>query len=434
MYKTSVNSRQDKNDQFVDGWMMNAVKKINNDYSPSNSKTSNTLSGVNKKLVYERRIGSGRLVPRDVSWEMRGGKKQIEKENNNVSQNSILEKEKDVITSDDVDKLNNRNSSSTRYTDGQERRLFDRRITNADESSNSAGGSNNKRYTSSTPDERNNFESNYHQQHNFTGQRSMSFRRREYADHRDNYREFRDFREQKESREPRDYRESQRGEQHHYHNKDEPEWFSEGPTSQHDTIELRGFDESDESNQQILINKYSKIERKNSESSLLSHNSSSNNNLSIKESADISVEISNNSSNNAVTSNFDKNDNCNNNTKDTAPKNEDTLRPTSNAVEFIADTEENHSKPKQLNEEDNRQPNVTELFFDNFLNIEALENSLIGNVNDQTISNNDLSVGGTSRFSRWFFNNSNNQNNSDEFNNNPPTKDDPQRLSKGLNK
>lgn len=410
---------------------MNFGKKANNDYSPLNNKTNNSLTGVNKKLVYERRIGSGRLVPRDVNWEMRGAKKQIEKDNNTGSQNHILEKDKDASTSGEEDKITNSNSSSIRYSDGLERRVFDRRIANAHESNNVVGSSNNKRYTSSTlEDERNTIETNYHQQPNFTGQRSMSFRRREYIDHRDNHREFRDFRDQKESRELLNHRESRGGEQCHTHKKDEPEWFSEGPTSQHDTIELRGFEESDESNHHI-INKYSKTERKNSEGSLLSHNSSNNNNLSTTESTDALIETSNNPSINKTTTNMSTNDHCNNiiNTKQTTATDEDALKESSDNAEFVSDFDKNLSKTKRFNED-----NVTDLFFDNFLNIEELENSLIGNVNDQATSNIDLNFGGTSRFSRWFFNNSNNPKNSDEYNNNPPTKDDSHLLSKGLSK
>ena len=32
---------------------------------------------------------------------------------------------------------------------------------------------------------------------------------------------------------------------HHRHEEEAPEWFTEGPSSQSETIELRGFDKSD---------------------------------------------------------------------------------------------------------------------------------------------------------------------------------------------
>ncbi|XP_065370770.1 eukaryotic translation initiation factor 4E transporter [Calliphora vicina] len=439
IYKSSANNRLDKSgDQSLDsqsGWM-NLIKKVNSEYVASNNKPSNAGS-VNKKLIYERRIGSGRLVQREVNWDkITGTNKQIEKENSttvhsNVSNNNS-EKEKDNIIFGDIDKLNNRNSSIAGYSDRrtQDRRMFDRRISNPDDSKNGVSSNTNKRYTTTTVGEERN---NYHQQtQHFSGQRSMSFRRREYVEHKDHHRDFRDFRDPKDSRESREHR----GGDHHNHHRDrkeEPEWFSEGPTSQHDTIELRGFEETDESQQQreqdVCQYNNSIIERKTSESSLLSHNSSSNANLYTKENFDISTEVLNNSHN--TTNTFDKDidngSNCNNAKETAIPPNRDT-----DANESPTDTPQIHPITEEFENSDKRRSNVTELFFDNFLNIEALENTLIGSNNDQSMPiNNDVS--GTSRFSRWFFNNSNNINSNDEFNNNPPTKDDSKLINKDLN-
>lgn len=48
---------------------------------------------------------------------------------------------------------------------------------------------------------------------------------------------------------PKD-REDKHEKHHRNHQNDEPEWFSCGPTSRLDTIELCGFDEDDEQQQQ----------------------------------------------------------------------------------------------------------------------------------------------------------------------------------------
>ncbi|KNC25471.1 hypothetical protein FF38_05863 [Lucilia cuprina] len=441
MYKSSAtNNRLDKSEQLLDtqyGWM-NLIKKVNSEYSPSNNKT-NISGSANKKVIYERRIGSGRLVPREVNWDMRTGNKQNEKENSNNSNisNNNNEKEKDNIIVGEVDKLNNRNSSSiTRFSDArpQDRRNFDRRTINHDDTNTGGTSNTNKRYTTtSVGEERNNFDANYHAptQH-FSGQRSMSFRRREYVDHKDHHRDFRDFRDTKDARENRDHKEQRGSDHHNLHrdHKEEPEWFSEGPTSQHDTIELRGFDESDESQQQRDQNssgQYSIIERKTSESSLLSHNSNTNVNSSTKENVDISNELLSNNSQNNSANTFDKDiDNGSSiivSNSTTMPNNDNNVTNES-PIEPKAEESENSDKGRT---------NVAELFFDNFLNIEALENTLIGTTNDQSIpANNDVS--GTSRFSRWFFNNSSNINSNDQSDNIPPTKDDPNKqANKDLN-
>lgn len=411
---------------------MNLVKKMNSEFSSPNNKVNNS-SISNKKLIYERRIGSGRLVPREVNWDMRaGGNKQIDKDNGthlSIGNNNV-EKDKDIISTGEGDKLNIRNSVIGRYTDArtQDRRIFDRRISNSEDLNNGGGCNTSKRHVSTNMgDEKNNFDSNYHQQtSHFTGQRSMSFRRRDYVEHKDHHR---DFRESKDSRENKE----KRGDHHHSNHRDhkeEPEWFSEGPTSQHDTIELRGFEETDESQQELPQSscQYTKIETKTSESSLLSLNSSSNVNLSTKENFDISCDISNNSNN--TTSPFDKDvDNCSsciNVNKTVTP-----IKEITDVNEATTDTQQIVTKPENFKNSDNRRSDVTELFFDNFLNIEALENTLIGSANDQSMpANND--GGGTSRFSRWFFNNSNsNQNSNDELNNNPHNKEDLNRINKG---
>ncbi|KAM7341280.1 eIF4E-Transporter [Cochliomyia hominivorax] len=435
IYKSSPNSRLEKNEHLGEsqaGWM-NLVKKINSEYPMPNNKNTNA-SSVNKKLIYEKRIGSGRLVPREVNWDMRTGSNK-EKDNNVHTNSSNSNGEKEKVIVGEVDKLNNRNSSLARYSEGrgQERRIFDRRISNPDDSNNCGNSSASKRYTSTNlGEERNNFDVNYQQQsQHFTGQRSMSFRRREYAEHKDHHRDFRDFRDPKDIRESREHRE-QHHHNHHRDHKEEPEWFSEGPTSQHDTIELRGFEENDESQQQEqnYLCQYSKIERKTSESSLLSHNSSNNANLSTKENLDISSEVSNNSNNTTTSDKEIDNNTSGNNAKDTpTPNNE-----TTGVNELSTDTQQNAiAKLEEVENSEQRRSNASELFFDQFLNIDALENSLIGNVTDQSIHpNND--GGGTSRFSRWFFNNStNNLNNNEELNNNPPNKGDSKRQNKDIN-
>lgn len=427
VYKTSGhNNRIDNDGQLIDnqpGWT-NLAKKLNSDYSPSNNKTNSGAgsAGVNKKLNYERRIGSGRLVQRDANWDMRtsANSKQLEKntgeENDNIDGGS------------GSDKLNQRYSSN-RYSDPrtQERRLYDRRISISDDSkekheSHTSSSTGKRHFTNHGGDDRNNVDVNTNQpyqqvQPNFVGQRSMSFRRREYADHRE-HRDYRDFREQR--GDLRDHREQREQKDHHHHHRDnrgEPEWFSEGPTSQHDTIELRGFEEIEDTDLDE-VKQSSKLERKSSESSL-SHNSSNFNISNNDNSAIVSNDVINNTNITLLTR-----DNYNNSCKVIDQQQKDAAKTDDNFVANETSTNILNADEKPMDNVEKCESNVKEIFFDNFLNMEALESSLIGG-QDQTLATNES--GGTSRFSRWFFNsNNNNVSDNEEF-----IKEESQKPSKG---
>lgn len=123
-----------------------------------------------------RRIGSGRIVSRDIFWEYRADKKE------------------DTST----DFLPPRNSSSSSSSFERSERRNNYRDNNFEKESSSSSSSRRDYDRSSAPP----------RSYNSSGQSRYNDRRRQYNDGKD----------------------------------DEPEWFSGGPTSQHDTIELHGFD------------------------------------------------------------------------------------------------------------------------------------------------------------------------------------------------
>ncbi|GBP10829.1 hypothetical protein EVAR_71323_1 [Eumeta japonica] len=137
-----------------------------------------------------------------------------------------------------------------------------------------------------------------------------------------------------------------------------------------------------------------------SNSSLLSLNSSSNVNLSTKSIIDISNEITNNSDNTSNTLNNDV-DNESNSNENIKNEHETKSIDKNEATNLKEELEQILPKCDEYENSEKQRANVTELFIDNFLNMEAIENSLISGGNDQSTSS--LSDGGgTSRFSRWF--------------------------------
>ncbi|XP_058817722.1 AF4/FMR2 family member lilli [Topomyia yanbarensis] len=161
----------------------------------------------------ERRIGSGRILSRDVSWDYRPDKDVVESNDYRTSNNlgfrdreprERTEREKDFRKDFDRDREREREREE-RFERRSINRDYDRnekdsrssrvsRYSNSYGSNNDSHGNNN--YHSNSYSSNNHYHSNHHD------------RRRQYSDNRD----------------------------------EEPEWFSE-PTSQTDTIELRGFDD-----------------------------------------------------------------------------------------------------------------------------------------------------------------------------------------------
>nr|XP_029717434.1 LOW QUALITY PROTEIN: uncharacterized protein LOC109422960 [Aedes albopictus] len=165
----------------------------------------------------ERRIGSGRILSRDVSWDYRPDKDAPESNDYRASANSSYSRERDTRDTRDPRDRNDRDKEfrkdydRDRERDRDREERFERRPPNRDFDRNDKDSRNSRmssRYSSNSYNDShggsnyhsNNYNNHYHSSHHD--------RRRLYSDHRD----------------------------------EEPEWFSE-PTCQTDTIELRGFDD-----------------------------------------------------------------------------------------------------------------------------------------------------------------------------------------------
>lgn len=214
-----------------------------------------------------------------------------------------------------------------------------------------------------------------------------------------------------------------------YHDRnEEPEWFSSGPTSQHDTIELRGFEEIDDqyngscsggigsTKQTTLPNSSRKISESSSsrESSTLNLSNSKS-----KEQLHLSVDQDNDANKTLTLSpstlptgnstiSFENMDSLRDEGKskvfkDNRESNKNTKRSVGGDLaidatlpDFMLETEE-ISKNSSTSRD-------SEFNFDVFLNpnLDPLKHSLMRGDN----SNNENEVIGSSRFSRWFANKS----------------------------
>uniref|UniRef100_T1P9B3 Nucleocytoplasmic shuttling protein for mRNA cap-binding EIF4E n=1 Tax=Musca domestica TaxID=7370 RepID=T1P9B3_MUSDO len=421
MYKGSPNARSNKDDPYADtqpGWMP-SMSKLNPEYSPSGNKTSGPGGANNKRLVYERRIGSGRLMPREDSWgDMRppGDSKRGDKEKLLPPQGKYND---NGVAGGGVDKMNLRNTSVRFGGDARntERPHYERHAL--------VDGGETDKYDSSTA----------------ASQRTMLFRSRGFLGGNSNVREHRDFKDFREARDlragtPRERRESR---DYNRYSKDEPEWLSEGPTSQHDTIELRGFEEMDmaEVAEAATANgdKDRQIgsERKDSESSLFNSSSNLNLNTSTKEKANGSHETLNSD---ARDNELDAaQDNANSvELKESSPKENVSVNSSLNANVDLDNTMEKQAEQvvaasvavaaaedaaavaaATVSVPTSDAVNITEQFFERFLNIDTLENSIIGGGHHQSLPFNESA--GSSRFSRWFRNSSETNNNNNDVTN-----------------
>ncbi|XP_029406195.2 eukaryotic translation initiation factor 4E transporter isoform X2 [Bactrocera dorsalis] len=345
----------------------------------------------NGGIAQERRIGSGRLLPRDVNWDYRAS--QDRDKGQSLSSAPIQDKE--VLAANHVGQARGGGRYSERTSVGNgysDRRHLERRsggdndsvrdkyeyVSNAQTPNPHGGGTRRDIYGADSS----------------SNQHSISHNRNR--------------RNQK------------------YDRNEEPEWFSSGPTSQHDTIELRGFEEIDDqynesSKEGIGSTKrthYSNSSRKISESS--SSRESSTLNLSstkAKQQLHLLLDQENGahktltlspgtlpSGNNIISfENIDslrekdglkvlkENSESKNNAKRLGRSDEavDATLP-----DFMLETEEISKKSNTSRD--------SEFNFDVFLNpnLDPLKHSLMRGDN----SNNENEEIGSSRFSRWFAN------------------------------
>ncbi|XP_017062776.1 eukaryotic translation initiation factor 4E transporter [Drosophila eugracilis] len=155
-----------------------------------------------------------------------------------------------------------------------------------------------------------------------------------------------------------------------YHIYEEPEWFSAGPTSQLETIDLHGFDDL-ENNEESFDTEDRNEEFPQLDTKLVAQR---NNDVVSRRSSNVSLSLSDANPSNDI--------------KDTGE----------NILNFIQNTSEmskhNKNQPSQLQYS---QTSESEFNFDAFLNMHPLDNSLMSN---DGIEKNETKA--TSRFSRWF--------------------------------
>lgn len=208
--------------------------------SDSHAEINPTCNKSNNAKRLDRRIGSGRLVSREVCWDYRSnsGGTRVEREKNFHGNFTSVESAPD-----------NSNDKSPRavlrFPDARnsernlgERRPYDRRVlesyARSEKHENKDSGYNTRRYNATNCEE---ISTDLNANHRFQLsqscmiQRTMSFRRSQ--NHASEKKEKPKLKEK---------------------DKDEPEWFSGGPTSQHDTIELHGFEEIDEQEDSYFAN------------------------------------------------------------------------------------------------------------------------------------------------------------------------------------
>ncbi|XP_069968857.1 eukaryotic translation initiation factor 4E transporter isoform X2 [Bactrocera oleae] len=352
----------------------------------------------NGGIAQERRIGSGRLLPRDVNWDYRASQDRDKSQ----SLNSAPIQDKEVLAPNNLgqargggrysDRPHERTSAGNGYS---ERRHLERRsggdddnvqdkyeyVNNAQTPNPHGGGTKRDMYGTDSS----------------SNQHSISHIR------------------------------NRRNQKYHDRN-EEPEWFSSGPTSQHDTIELRGFEEIDDqyngscsggigsTKQTTLPNSSRKISESSSsrESSTLNLSNSKS-----KEQLHLSVDQDNDANKTLTLSpstlptgnstiSFENMDSLRDEGKskvfkDNRESNKNTKRSVGGDLaidatlpDFMLETEE-ISKNSSTSRD-------SEFNFDVFLNpnLDPLKHSLMRGDN----SNNENEVIGSSRFSRWFANKS----------------------------
>uniref|UniRef100_A0A0K8UIL5 Protein sister of odd and bowel n=1 Tax=Bactrocera latifrons TaxID=174628 RepID=A0A0K8UIL5_BACLA len=345
----------------------------------------------NGGIAQERRIGSGRLLPRDVNWDYRAS--QDRDKGQSLSTATIQDKE--VLAPNHLGQARGGGRYSDRTSVGNgysDRRHLERRsggdndnvrdkyefVSNAQTPNSHGGGTRRDIYGADSS----------------LNQHSISHRNR-------------------------------RNQKYHDRN-EEPEWFSSGPTSQHDTIELRGFEEIDDqynesSNEGIGTTKrthFPNSSRKISESS--SSRESSTLNLSrtkSKEQLHLLLDQENGanktltlspgtlpSGNNIISfENIDsqREEEGSKGLKDNGESKKNAKRLGRSDEAFDATLPDFMLETEEISKKSNTSRD-SEFNFDVFLNpnLDPLKHSLMRGDN----SNNENAVIGSSRFSRWFAN------------------------------
>ncbi|XP_067627709.1 eukaryotic translation initiation factor 4E transporter isoform X2 [Eurosta solidaginis] len=340
----------------------------------------------------ERRIGSGRLIPRQVDWESRNTHDN-EKSPNSTKVVSITDKgalAKNHFAPQESGLATDRRFDHTAYNEHMDQQTFDRSRVSVDEHPGD-----NYEYSNSTKSAKT----------HSTGVPREDMPKFQPPALR--------------NRNTRNYQYNDRNE--------EPEWFSGGPTSQHDTIELHGFEDIDEhlnitaptgnSNRSTILTPSRKLSESSSSraSSTLNLNisksrealcSSQDQEKDVKQSPNVSPKNVVSTCNNAISAKSNssvdeeqnnllgRNNDCNNTNPVTTHINQSSNVGSTN---FLLDdtSQQNASAGLTSKEQD--------FSFDVFLNpsLDPLKHTLMRG--DNPMGNAD-EVLGSSRFSRWFGN------------------------------
>uniref|UniRef100_A0A1B0ACI9 Protein cup n=1 Tax=Glossina pallidipes TaxID=7398 RepID=A0A1B0ACI9_GLOPL len=357
--------------------------------SDSHAEINPTCNKSNNAKRLDRRIGSGRLVSREVCWDYRSnsGGTRVEREKNFHGNFTSVESAPD-----------NSNDKSPRavlrFPDARncernlgERRPYDRRVlesyARSEKHENKDSGYNTRRYNATNCEDNStdlNANHRFQLSQSCMIQRTMSFRRSQ--NHTSDKKEKPKLKEK---------------------DKDEPEWFSGGPTSQHDTIELRGFEEIDEQEDSYFVNENDEKHSDSSSSSPSSNQKLENandhktiilNNVEKDFHAENGIDHGDDDEGTSINNNSDTNgqgDNHNNELKDEKigkHLSSDHLAEVKDATSQISPS--------------SKSGNVDDIL--NFFDMDSLEYPIIAG--DQNIISNEI---GTSRFSRWFVNKESNK-------------------------
>uniref|UniRef100_A0A1A9WYD6 Protein cup n=1 Tax=Glossina brevipalpis TaxID=37001 RepID=A0A1A9WYD6_9MUSC len=384
LYKSSsgnrLNKEVDHSNAETHPYWMPLMNNLHTEINPTCTKSNNT-----KRL--DRRIGSGRLVSREVCWDYRSnsGGARVEREKNFHANFTGVESISDNNGNDKSPRAVLRYPEA-RNCERSERRPYDRRAlenySRGDKHENKDTGHSTRRYNATNSEDSSldlNANHRFPLSQSCMVQRTMSFRRSQ--NHASEKKEKTKLKEK---------------------DKDEPEWFSGGPTSQHDTIELHGFEEIDEHEDNYFTNEN---DGKHSDSSLSSTTSSQ----KLEKSNDHKALILNNVRNdfhaeggtddkdneqNAINNNYNSsvtNSQGNNNSNEHKPNDE------KSSEHMSSNNLAEKKDPTSQISPSSKSGNVDDIL--NFFDMDSLEYPLI--TGDQNICSNET---GTSRFSRWFVN------------------------------
>ncbi|KAH8385423.1 hypothetical protein KR009_002227, partial [Drosophila setifemur] len=287
----------------------NSERRLN--YVQPDNEQSLTTSPTFLTTRQERRIGSGRLLPRSENWDYKGQK----------ATESSIDREKDTPLS--ASSQHNQNQPRQRTISG---RLSDR--------------------TTEQADRRFQYEKRSSDRHNASNRRVPS------KDSGNNQNR------------------GKRSNTYHTHDKnEEPEWFSAGPTSQLETIDLHGFDdvESDNVSSELEDRNTKCLPNECLADGQIAHSSS-------RRSSNVSLNLNDDSLCSGITDSG------------------------VNIMAFIQTSSElNHHNKHQSRQLTVTENSESEFNFDAFLNMHPLDNT---NMNNDGIEKSETK--GTSRFSRWF--------------------------------